>query len=508
MAQGLRDDDDQSLRLGEAQLNATGDMPAAELRAALHEAADLVADYLEGVEEYAVLPSIQPGAVTERLAGPPPEDPEPLAIILDDVRTEVIPNVTHWQHPGYLAYFPSSAPGVGILGEMITTGLNANAFLWRTSPVGAELEAITVGWLRDGLGLPAEFDGVFNDTASTSSLAALAAARQAATGTASQQGLRDSPRLRIYASAEAHSSIDRAAMLLGIGRLGVRRIPVGSDRGMDPDALREAISSDREVGVLPCAVVATIGSTSTTAIDPTAAIADICDEEGIWLHVDAAYAGAAAIIPAMRFHFDGWERADSIVINPHKWLFTPLDCSLLLTRRMDTLRDALSLTPEYLRATDGRVAGRDYNEFTPQLGRRARSIKMWMQLRYFGLSGLRTRVQAHIDLAHELAEWIDAEPDAERLAPVPFGTVCFRWRPLRYDGREGEPGVAAVLDHLNEQLLSRLNDTGEVFMSHTKIDGRFVLRMAIGNIRTERRHVERAWELTRAIAAGLDAENA
>ena len=491
-------------RLDDAQLRATGDMPASELRAALHEAANIVADYLEGVEDYAVLPKIQPGELTERLDRPPPEDPEPLADIMRDVRADVIPNATHWQSPNYLAYFSSSASAIGLLGEMVSSGLNSNAFLWRVSPIGAELEGITVAWLRQGLGLPNAFDGVFNDTASISSLAALAAARQQATGDASRSGLAESAPLRIYASTEAHSSIERAAMILGIGREGVRHIPVVGERAMDPAPLRAAIDDDRDWGRLPTAVVATIGTVSTTAVDPVDTIADVCQAAGIWLHVDAAYAGPSALIPEMRRHFTGWERADSIVVNPHKWMFTPFDCSLLLTRRMETLRDALSLVPEYLRTYDGKDAGRDYSEYVPQLGRKARGIKMWMQLRYFGLSGLRARLQAHMDLAQELVAWIDAEPDAERLAPVPFAMVCFRWRPARFAGRESEPEVAAHLDELNQRLMNELNSNGEIFLSHTRIDGRFALRIAIGNIRTERRHVVRAWELLHTLAAELD----
>ena len=479
-------------------------MPAIELRAALHEMADIVADYLGHVEEYAVLPQVRPGELSDRLAGPPPEDPEPLEHIIRDLRAEVIPNVTHWQSPNNLAYFSSTASGIGILGDLISSGLNSNAFIWRVSPVGAELEAITVDWLRDGLGLPGDFDGVFNDTASISTLSGLACARQQATGNASQAGLRASAPLRVYSSPHAHSSVERAAMILGIGREGVRAIDVDRLLAMDPAALRAAIAEDRAAGWLPAGIVATIGTTSTTAIDPVDAIADVARDEGIWLHVDAAYAGPTALIPEMRQYFAGWERADSIVVNPHKWMFTPFDCSLLLTRSMPTLRTALSLVPEYLRTYDGKDAGRDYSEYTPQLGRKARGIKMWMQLRYFGLSGLRARLQLHIDLAHELASWIEDDADAELLYPVPFGTVCFRMRPRRYAGREGEPEVAEAIDRLNEAVMNSLNGSGEVFLSHTKIGGRFLLRAAIGNLRTERRHIEHAWQLLRSAALDLD----
>jgi len=479
-------------------------MPASELRSALHEAADLVADYLEQVEDYAVLPQVQPGELTARLDGPPPEEPQPLAEIMRDLSADIVPNVTHWQSPNNMAYFGSTASGIGIIGELVSSGLNSNAFIWRVSPVGTELEGITVNWLRQGLGLPHDFDGVFNDTASISTLSALACARQQVTGDASQAGLKDSPPLRVYMSSQAHSSVERAAMILGIGRDGVAAIETDDEMAMRPDALRAAIAEDRATGWLPAAVVATVGTTSTTAIDPVEPIADIAEAERLWLHVEAAYAGPAALIPEMRRFFAGWERADSIVVNPHKWMFTPFDCSLLLTRKMETLRDALSLVPEYLRTYDGKDAARDYSQFVPQLGRKARGIKMWMQLRYFGLSGIRARIQQHIDLAHELAEWIEADPDAEVLFPVPFGTVCFRMRPRRFAGREGEPAVAEELDALNEAVMNQVNNSGQLFFSHTRIDGIFVLRLAIGNLRMERRHIERAWALVRETAAELD----
>jgi len=490
--------------LDDAQRSHTGDMPAMELRTALHQAADMVADYLEHVEDYAVLPAVEPGELAARLGGPPPEDPQPLALIMEDVAREVMPNVTHWQSPNNFAYFSSNASAIGIMGELISSGLNANAFMWRVSPVGTELETVTVAWLREGLGLPDDFDGVFNDTASISTLAGLVCARQRATGDASQIGLGQRPRLRVYASSQAHSSVERAAMVTGIGREGVRKVEVDDLLAMRPDLLRAAIEADRAEGWIPAGIVATIGTTSTTAIDPVAAIADVAQEAGLWLHVDAAYAGPTALIPEMRPHFAGWERADSIVVNPHKWMFTPFDCSLLLTRHMDTLRDALSLVPEYLRTYDGRAAARDYNEYVPQLGRKARGIKMWMQLRYFGLSGIRTRLRRHIELAQELSTWIEAEPDAELLYPVPFGTVCFRMRPRRYEGREGEPVVAEALDALNEAVMNRLNAEGRVFLSHTRVEGRFVLRLVVGNIRSEQRHIELAWSSVLAALRELD----
>jgi aromatic-L-amino-acid decarboxylase len=367
--------------------------------------------------------------------------------------------------------------------------------LWRTSPVATELEEVVVGWLRDGLGLPADLDGLLTDTASTSSLIALAAAREAARPGAATEGLARRAPLRIYASAEAHSSIEKAAMTLGLGRDGVRRVPTDDRYRMDVDALAGAIADDRAAGVEPCAVVATIGTTSSTSVDPTAAIADLAARERLWLHVDAAYAGAAALLPSCRDRFDGWERADSVVVNPHKWLYTPLDASLLLSRRLDVVRAAFSLVPEYLRTLGEGDRGRDYNEYQPQLGRRFRALKLWFVLRAFGLSGLRSRIAGDIRLAQELALQVDAEPDAERLAPVPFSTVCFRWRPLAWTGSGDDGTVEAALDELNERILEAVNETGEVFLSHTRLAGRFTLRIAINHVRTERRHVQRAWDL-------------
>ncbi len=473
-------------------------------RRAGHAVVDLMADYLAGIERYAVLPSGVPGELRARLPSRAPEEPEPLGRILADYRALVEPNVTHWQHPGFFAYFPSTASGPGILGEMLMSTLVANAMLWRTSPIATELEEVTVDWLRQALGLPASFDGLFTDTASTSSLTALAAARQAGTGDAAAEGIAGR-HLRVYASAEAHSSIDKACMTLGLGRAGLRRVAVDDAYALDVDALEAAIAEDRAAGWTPCAVVATVGTTGSNAADPVGPLADLAAREGLWLHVDAAYAGVVALLPERRAPFAGWERADSIVINPHKWLFTPLDCSLLLTRRPEVVRAAFSLVPEYLRTTD-QAAVHDYHEYSPQLGRRFRALKIWFVLRYFGLAGLRSRIRGHLELAQRFAAWVDADPDAERLAPVPFATVCFRWHPRRFAGADDAPNVAAYLDALNERLMERLNRAGEVFISHTRLDGRFVLRLALGNLRTELRHVERAWALVHELAQLVEAE--
>jgi aromatic-L-amino-acid decarboxylase len=493
--------------LDDAQVAGLGDMEPERFREAAHAVVDAMADYLATVESRPVLPAIEPGTLRPAFDATAPEAPESLGAIFGDIDRLVVPNATHWQHPGFLAYFATTASAPGILGEMWTAVLGQNPMLWRTSPIGTELEQVVVGWLRDALGLPEPFDGLLTDTASTSTLIALAAAREAAGLRASADGLaaRAAGGMPVvYASAEAHSSIEKACMTLGLGRAALRRIPVDDDYRLRTDLLQVAITEDRAAGCIPVAIVATIGTTSSTSVDPVAAIAEIAAREAIWLHVDAAYAGAVALVPPRREPFRGWERADSMVVNPHKWLFTPLDASLLLCRRMDAVRTAFSLVPEYLRTLDHEHPVHDFTEYQPQLGRRMRALKLWILLRYFGLEGLRRRIDAHCRLAEELAAAVDAEPDFERLAPTPFSTVCLRWRPAALQGREDEPGVRARLDAANERLMAAVNATGEVFLSHTRLHDRFAIRVAIGNLRTEGRHVDRAWELLRRQAATLD----
>ena len=490
-------------RLDPAQVGGLGDMSPEQFRVAAHATVDLLADYLEHVEDFAILPPIEPGALRDRLPPEPPMDPEPIGAILADVPGLVLPNATHWQHPGFLAYFATTASGPGILGEFVTAVLGQNAMLWRTSPVGTELEEVVVGWLRRALGLPDAFDGLLTDTASTSSLIAIAAAREAAGLDTAALGLAGRPELGspvVYASGEAHSSIEKACMTLGLGRSACRRIATDRAYAMRVDALEAAIAADRAAGRTPIAVVATIGTTSSTAVDPVPAIADIAAREKLWLHVDGAYGGAAALVPERRGLFAGWERADSIVVNPHKWFFTPLDASLLLSRRMPSLRAAFSLVPEYLRTLDHERQVHDFNEYQPQLGRRMRALKLWFLVRYFGVDGLRRRVDAHCRLAEQLAAEVDAHANFERLAPVPFSTVCLRWRPAGLAGREGESEVGARLDAANERLMAAVNATGETFLSHTRLRGRFAIRVAIGNLRTEERHVARAWTVLQAEA--------
>jgi len=463
-----------------------GDLPPDIFRAAAHRVADTTADYLAGVERFPVMPKIAPGDIAKELSAAPPEAAESIDTILDDYKRLIEPNVTHWNHPGFMAYFGITGSGPGVLGEMLAAGLNVNAMLWRTGPAPTELEERVCDWLRQMLNLPPEFRGHINDTASISTMLALAAARERLPGLEIRQhgmaGRLDLPALTIYASEHAHSSVDKAAIALGIGLDYVRRVGADKNFRLDPFVLEQAVAWDRKEGRLPMAIVATAGTTSTTSVDPLKEIAAFCAKEKIWLHVDAAYAGSAAICPEMRTQFEGWEGADSIVVNPHKWLFTPVDCSVLLMRDPERLRAAFSLVPEYLRTNDGALNLMDYGV---QLGRRFRSLKLWMVIRAFGVEGIRKRIREHCRLAQKFAEWVRSDGGFEVCAPVPFSTICFRATPLM---------PPAGQDHFNERLLAEVNAVGPVFLSHTRLNGRYVLRLAIGNLKTEERHVRGAWE--------------
>ena len=496
-------------RLDPAQVDGLGDVDAAAYRRILHEIADLIADYAESLPGRPVLPPVEPGTIAPLFPADPPEAPEPLETILDDYRRLVEPNATAWNHPGFMAYFPTSSSTAGVVGELLMTSLAQNTFLWRTSPIGTELETVVVSWLRQALGFPDVFDGLFTDTASIGSLIGLAGAREAAGLDAAQRGLADRPDVgapRVYASAEAHSSIDRACMTLGLGREALVHVATDDAYRLRPEALRAAIEADRAAGRRPIAIVATLGTTASTSVDPIADMAEIAEELGLWLHVDAAYAGVVGLLPERRTDFAGWERADSIVVNPHKWLFTPFDASLLLSRRMPELRAAFSVVPEYLRTLDRVAPVRDVSEYTPQLGRRFRALKLWVLLRWFGLEGLRRRIRHHISQARQLEAWVDADRDFECLAPVPFSVVCLRWWPAALASREADPEVAAFLDERNQALMDAVNRTGEVLLSHARLGGRFAIRVAFGNLRTTDVELRRVWELLRREATRLAAE--
>ena len=471
-------------------------MDSEEFRREGRRVVDWVADYLAHPERHPVLARVRPGEVREALPAAAPEIGEPFDRIFADFERVVVPGLTHWNHPGFFAYFAITASGPGILAEWLAAGLNVQAMLWRTSPAATELEEVALGWLRGLIGLPPAFEGVIYDTASVSTLHALAAAREAAIPSVRERGLRGDVRPRVYCSAETHSSIDKAVLTLGLGLDAIRRVPTDAQHAMRADALAAAIDEDRRAGATPLAVVATVGTTSSTAVDPVAAIADVCGRGGVWLHVDAAYAGVMAMVPGYEHILAGADRADSLVVNPHKWLFTPFDLSAFYTSRMDVVRSAFSLVPEYLRTTETAPV-RNLMDTGVQLGRRFRALKLWMVLRYFGAAGIRERLVEHCRLARLFASWIQDAPDFDLVADVPFSVVCFRYQPDRSAG-------PAEVDRVNERLLGAVNRTGEVFLSHTKLDDRFVIRLAVGNIRTTEQHVARAWQLLREQARRLE----
>ncbi|MFQ5707478.1 MAG: pyridoxal phosphate-dependent decarboxylase family protein [bacterium] len=468
-----------------------GDMSPEDFRTSGHRLVDWIAEFFTNIEQQPVLPATSPGEIRSSLPKKPPQSGEAMAKILDDIDRIIMPGMTHWNHPSFFAYFSITGSGPGILGELLSAAFNVNGMLWKSCPAATELEQVALDWLRQMLGLPEGFWGIIYDTASISSMHAIAAAREQLSDLdIRKQGLAgrpEVPRLRLYTSEQAHSSIEKAAITLGLGRAGVRKIPVDEAFRMIPHALTQAIDEDRRQGWRPFCVVATVGTTSTTSIDPVAEIAAICARENLWLHVDAAYGGSAAVVPEMRSVLNGCERADSIVVNPHKWLFVPVDLSAFYTRKPAILRRAFSLVPEYLRTPEDREV-ENYMDYGIQLGRRFRALKLWFVLRYFGQQGMAARIQESIRLAQQFAGWVDAHADFERLAPVPFSTVCFRAHPQHVLQE-------AHLNDLNEQLLNRVNGTRQVFLSHTRLNQKYVLRMAIGNLRTEERHVKQAWEL-------------
>jgi aromatic-L-amino-acid/L-tryptophan decarboxylase len=481
---------------------AAGDVAAADFERASSRALAWVRDYLAEPERFPVLSRARPGEVRAALPMSPPEEPEPLDRILDDFERVIVPGITHWNHPGFFAYFSISASGPGIIGELLASALNVNGMLWKTSPAATELEQLSLDWLRQMLGLGEGWFGMIADTASISTLLAIAAARESRPALAVRElglaGRPELPTMRVYCSEHAHSSVDKAAITLGLGHRNVIRVPCDAEFRMRPDALRRQIEADVLLGYLPLACVATVGTTSTTSIDPVPEILEVCRAHNVWLHVDGAYGGVAGLVPEMREYLAGVDGADSLVVNPHKWLFTPVDCSAFYTRRPEALKRAFSLVPEYLvtaEGSSGSDAPVDYMDYGVQLGRRFRALKLWMVIRAFGATGLAERIRHHCALARELAYRVEEEPGWALCAPVPFSLICFRYAP---EGSSEEQRNA-----MNAAILSRVNATGEAYLSHTKLDGSYVLRLAIGNVRTEWKHVERAWELLREAAASV-----
>ena len=487
-------------------------MSADDFRRYGHQVVDWIAEYLSNPERYPVLSRNTPDDLKRAIPTAAPELGEAMEALLADLDRVIVPGMTHWNHPGFFAYFATSGSAPGILGEMLSAAFNVNAMLWRTSPSATELEEITLEWLRQLIGLPDEFQGVIYDTASISTLCAIAAARQAAEPGLREQGLAASgKKLRIYASEHVHSSVDKSAIMLGIGHDGLRKITSDHQYRMDARALDSAILEDRANGWRPFCVVATTGTTSSTSIDPVPAIAEICEREKLWLHVDAAYGGSAAVVPEMRWVLEGSDRADSLVLNPHKSLFVPLDLSVLYCRKITVLRDAFSLVPEFLRSEHGEDV-KNFMDYGPQLGRRFRALKFWFVMRHFGVEGLQTRLRYQMQLAREFSGWIDQSEHFELMAPVTFTLVCFRAHPSQFrnaaaPGLEQNPKLPHygenTLDVLNENLLQEVNRRGKVFLSHTKLNGRFTLRLAIGNIRTTRDHVKLAWDELNEALAGM-----
>jgi aromatic-L-amino-acid decarboxylase len=452
-------------------------MTPEEFRRYGHEVVDWVSDYLARPEQYPVLPKRSPGALIDALPAKAPETGEPMDAILEDFKRLIVPATTHWNHPGFMAYFGISASEPGVLAEILSAALNVNGMLWKSSPAVTELEQVTLGWLRQWLGLPQDWFGIIYDTASTSSMHAIAAAREAADPEVRKKGaLRG---LVAYTSEQAHSSIEKGAISLGIGQDNVRKIPVDAEFRMRPDALEEAIRKDKSAGLHPFFAAATVGTTSTTSVDPVPAIAAICEKHQLWLHVDAAYAGSAMTAPEFRWAFEGCDRADSLVFNPHKWLLTPVDCSVFYTSHPDVLRKAFSLVPEYLRSQDHPRAV-NLMDYGVPLGRRFRSLKLWFVMRSFGREGIAEIIREHCRLAREMATWVDADDRFERVAPVNFSVVCFRLKGS---------------DEQNQAIVERVNGSGEFFISPTVLNGKLTLRAAIGNRATKLAHVKRLWEL-------------
>ncbi|HEX9425216.1 MAG TPA: pyridoxal-dependent decarboxylase [Pyrinomonadaceae bacterium] len=472
-----------------------GDMSKEEFRRFGHELIDWVAEYLEHIEDLPVLAQIEPGDLKAQLPAVPPEKGEAMEKIIADVDRLIVPALTHWNHPSFFAYFATSTSGPGIFGELLSAAFDNKAMLWRTSPASTELEEVTLDWLRQMMGLDSGMTGIIYDTASVSSMHAMAAAREGAELRIREEGMSgrtDLPLLRVYVSEQAHSSIEKGVITLGLGQRGLRKIQTDSEFRMDTKALAAAIEEDKQNGMAPFCVVATVGTTSTSSIDPVAEIVPICEEHAMWLHVDAAYAGSAAVVPEFRDILRGCERADSLAVNPHKWLFTPFDLSVLYCRHLDLLRRAFSLVPEYLR-TPEQERVRSGSDYGVQLGRRFRALKLWMIIRYFGHEGLAARIREHCRLAKQFASWVEADTDWELLAPLPLALVCFRACP-RVDAPD-ESARNARLDVLNEAIMHGVNATGKALLSHTKLNDKLTLRLSIGNIRTTEKHVRQVWEL-------------
>jgi len=470
-------------------------MNTGEFRKFAHELVEWMASYMENVESYPVKSNVKPGEIFSKLPDVPPLKPEPFEVFFKDFLNIIMPGITHWQSPNFYAYFPANTSPPSILAEMIISTLGIQCMIWETSPAATELEQKMMNWLRNMIGLPENFEGVIQDTASTSTLAAILAAREKITSfSCNDEGLYNSEKLRIYCSNQAHSSVDKAVKIAGLGIRNLVKIDTRNDFSLDPKKLRLQIKEDLKNGLIPCCVVATLGTTGVTAIDPLKETGEICSEYGIWLHVDAALAGTALILPEYRWMIDGKEYIDSFVFNPHKWMFTNFDCSAFFIKDASTLIRTFEILPEYLQTrTRGKV--NDYRDWGIPLGRRFRALKLWCVIRMYGIEGLREMIRNHISIARNLAEMIKNEPDFELLAPVTLNTVCFRYKPEGVD----ENG----LNILNEKLNHTLNDSGKMYLTHTKINGKYTLRMVTAQTNVTLNHVLNSWKFILSTARSM-----
>jgi aromatic-L-amino-acid decarboxylase len=466
-----------------------------EFRKHAHELVDWMAGYMEKVEEYPVKSSVKPGEIFNKLPDNPPQKPEPFGSFLNDFEKIIMPGITHWQSPNFFAYFPANASPPSILAEMLTSTLAAQCMIWETSPAAAELEEKVMNWLRDSIGLPSSFEGVIQDTASTATLAAIIAAREKISGySINSEGFKDAMTLRVYCSEQTHSSVEKAVKIAGFGKKNLVKIGVMEDYSMDPQMLNIAIDEDIAKGFTPCCVVGTIGTTSTTAIDPLKPIGEICKEYNIWLHVDAALAGTALLLPEFQWMLEGKEYIDSFVFNPHKWMFTNFDCTAFFIRDAASLIKTFEILPEYLKTrTRGKV--NDYRDWGVPLGRRFRALKLWCVIRCYGISGIQEKIRLHIQIAKGLAEKISKEADFELMTPVLLNTVCFRYTP---SGLSEER-----INGINENLNHMLNDSGKIYLTHTVLKGKYTLRIVTAQTNVTAKHVEKAWDLIACTARSL-----
>ncbi|NOX89072.1 MAG: aminotransferase class V-fold PLP-dependent enzyme [Calditrichaeota bacterium] len=457
-----------------------------EFREEAHKFVDWMADYLKDIEKLPVKSQVQPREIYDQLPEHPPEESEPIQAIMQDFEKIILPGITHWQSPRFFAYFPANASYPSVLAEMLTAALAAQCMIWDTSPSAAELEEKVLNWLKQMTGLPEKWEGVIQDSASSATLVSLLTAREKYSQFGvNEKGFADFSGFRIYCSVETHSSVEKAAMIAGFGRQNLVKVAVDEDLRLNPKALREAVEKDRKDGKKPVAVVATLGTTGTTAIDPLKEIAAICAEYDLWLHVDAAFAGTALVLPEYRWMTEGIEQVDTFVFNPHKWMFTNFDCSAYYVKDRDALLRTMSILPEYLKtSTTGKV--NDYRDWGIPLGRRFRALKLWFVIRNFGVKGIRERLRSHLQWAKELEQEIRNQPDFEIMAPRTVNLVCFRYRPPKINDEK-------KLDQLNEKLLRKLNESGKLFLTHTRVKGKYTLRLVTGQTYLQKRHVTEAW---------------